>query len=198
MLLHVVLQFFRKVCCFPRRINIRSSEMAICGSRGIDGTLEPQPLNDRTGTEIDQFSDGIGNDLVGNNASGESVDIERNRCSHADRIRHLNFGLFCQPRSNDIFCRISCGIGGGTVYLCRILPGKSAAAVSGCAAIGIDNDLSPCEAAVAYRTADDKPTGGIDEDMGILLQEILQDGNNDLLTDILMELLLCDFGIMLG
>ena len=86
MLLPIVLQFFRKVGCFPWRINVRPSEMAICGSRGIDGALEPQTLNDCTGTEIDQFSDGIGNDLIGNNAGGEGVDIERNRCGHPNRI----------------------------------------------------------------------------------------------------------------
>ena len=68
----------------------------------------------------------------------------------------------------------------------------------GCTAIGVDNDLSPGETAISDRTADDKSAGGIDKNAGILSQEILQDGNNDLLADILMELLLCDIGIMLG
>lgn len=198
MLLHIVLQCFREVCRLPRRVNVRSPEVSICGCGGIDRALEPQALDDCARTKIDQFSDGIGNELIGDNAGGKGIDIERNRRGHADRIRHLDFSLFRQPRSDDIFCDISCGICGGAVNLRRIFAGESPAPMFGRAAISIDNDLPSCETAVSDRPADDKPAGWIDENTGILSQEILQNGNNDILADILMELFLCDLGIMLG
>src|SRR5690606_39996560 len=44
---------------------------------------------------------------------------------------------------DDVLGKVARGIGGGAIDLGRILAGEGAAAMRGCAAIGVDDDLAP-------------------------------------------------------
>jgi hypothetical protein len=61
------------------------------------------------------------------------------------------------------------GVGGRAVHLGRILAGEGAAAVTGHAAVGVDDDLATGQAAVAHRAADDELAGRVDVELGVLV-----------------------------
>ena len=59
------------------------------------------------------------------------------------------------------------------------------------AAVGIDDDLAAGQAGVAHGTADNETAGGIDVDLGVLVEHI---GRNDGLDDFFDDGVLQDFG----
>src|SRR3546814_15889222 len=58
------------------------------------------------------------------------------------------------------------------VDLGRVLAGERAAAVAGPAAVGVDDDLAPGQAAVAHRAADHELAGRVDVELGALVQPL--------------------------
>src|SRR5262249_43903299 len=60
------------------------------------------------------------------------------------------------------------------IDLGRILAAERAAAVAAHAAVAVDDDLAAGQAGVALRSADDEAAGGIDEELGVLRQEVLR------------------------
>src|SRR5205085_10910801 len=59
------------------------------------------------------------------------------------------------------------------VDLRRVLAGEGAAAVTGRAAVGVDDDLAAGEAGVAHRAAEDELSGRVDIDEVALLEAAL-------------------------
>ena len=66
-------------------------------------------------------------------------------------------------------------------------------------AIGIDDNLSACQAAVTYRSAHYKPSGRVDVDLGILIHQLLRDYRTDnLALDILTNSFQVHAAVVLG
>ena len=67
------------------------------------------------------------------------------------------------------------------------------------AAVGVNDDLTAGQAGVALRSADHKAAGGIDIDLGVLVQQLSRNGGlDDQLNHILADLLQRSLGAMLG
>src|SRR3989338_10510515 len=116
---------------------------------------------------LDQFRDFLVGDLAG--AVGGDPDAGGLR--HADRVGDLDQAFAGQAGSNDILRDITSGVSGRAVYLGRVLAGERAAAVRGCAAVGVDDDLAPGQAAVALRAADDETAGRVDQIFDVALDQ---------------------------
>ena len=79
-----------------------------------------------------------------------------------------------------------------------VLSGKSAAAVTGIAAVGIHDDLTSCQAAVPVGSADDKASGGVDEKLGFIIDHLCgQNGIEYISFDVFMDLFLSHIRVML-
>src|SRR5690606_29215740 len=100
---------------------------------------------------------------------------------------------------DDVFRHVTAGVGGRTVNLGRILAGEGAAAVTGHAAVGVDDDLAPGQAAVAHRAADHELAGRVDVELGVLVQQF---GRQHVLDDQLhhrfFQVGLADLRVVLG
>ena len=94
---------------------------------------------------------------------------------------------------------MSRSIRSGTVHLCRILAGESAAAVTGITTVGIHNDLAPGKARIAVGTSCDKSSGGIDINQRIIIHQFSgYDWADDFPLHILSDLFQRDFRTVLG
>ena len=91
-----------------------------------------------------------------------SVDIDRQRLRHADRVGELDGAAVGEPGRDHVLGEIARRIGGRAVDLGRVLAGECAAAMGGRTAVGVDDDLAAGQAGVAVRTADDELAGRID------------------------------------
>ena len=110
---------------------------------------------------MDQF-------VFGDFARAEGRHADRSRFGNADGIRHLNFAAFRETRSDNILGNVARRISCRAIHFGWILARESAAAVTGHAAVGIDDDFAAGETAIAHRTADDKASRGVDEKARVL------------------------------
>jgi hypothetical protein len=82
-------------------------------------------------------------------------------------------------------------VAGGAVDLGRVLAGEGAAAVAADAAVGVDDDLAPGQAAIALRSADSEAAGRIDVEDRPLVDQLLRDlGLDDRLDDVVADVVL--------
>ena len=116
----------------------------------------------------DQLDDLVVADLPG----AEGIQGDGRWLRHADGVGHLDLAFLSQASSDNILGHVTAGIGRGTVDLGRVLAGEGAAAVTGHAAVGVDDDLATGQAAVAHRAADHELASRVDVELGILVQQL--------------------------
>ena len=75
-------------------------------------------------------------------------DSDRSGMGNADCIGQLDFTRIRQSCRHDIFRHITGRICCRTVNLGAVLPGEGSAAVTGIAAVGVNDNLAPCQSAV--------------------------------------------------
>ena len=90
------------------------------------------------------------------------VGVDRQRPGDADGVGELQRAAVGEARGDDVLGEIARGIGGRAVDLGRVLAGEGAAAMRRRAAVGVDDDLAPGEAAIAVGAADEELAGRVD------------------------------------
>src|SRR5690606_36182633 len=104
-----------------------------------------------------------------------------------------------EARRDDVLGDVAAGVGRGPVDLGRVLAGERAAAVTRRAAVGVDDDLAPGEAASAHRAADLEAAGGVDVVLRAPAQPLRgQHRLDDLLLHRLAQLVEPDARLVLG
>ncbi len=137
--------------------------------------------------------------LVADGAGAFGGDHHRGGAGHADGVADLHQALGGQAGGHDVLGHVAGGVGGRPVDLGRILARKRAAAVRGCAAIGVDDDLAPGQAAIALRAADHEAAGRVDQVVDVALDQVLgQYRLDDLFDDGFAQGLVADVRRMLG
>src|SRR5574340_1633169 len=114
--------------------------MAVARGPGVDRTQQVEHRDDALGTQVEVRQDQFDDLRFGNLAGTEGVDHQRGRPGDADGVADLHHALVGQAGGDDVLRHVTAGVGGGTVDLGRILAGKSAPAVRGGAAVGVDDD----------------------------------------------------------
>ncbi len=131
--------------------------------------------------------------------STECIDVYGHRCGNSDSISKLYLGTFCKSCCNNILCSPSCRIGSASVNLCGVLAAESSAAVMCSSAVGVNDYLSACKAAVANWSADNKSASRIYKDTNFVIEPLLRDYRFDYIFDkVIAELFLRYFLVMLS
>ena len=143
-----------------------AAEVAVRGGLRVDRPAQVEVAQDRCRAEVEV--------LVGSSSSIR-VDRDLARCrsvSHgdrdrvrdADRVGDLHLAAVGEPGRDDVLGHVAGRVGGRAVDLRRILARERAAAVTGRAAVGVDDDLAAGQAGVAHRAADHELAGRVDVD----------------------------------
>src|SRR5690606_24715925 len=131
------------------------------------------------GAQIEVFSYQTGDLLVGDHACTFGVYGDVDGFGHTNGIADLYLALARKAGRHDILCYITRWVSGRTVDLGRILARERPATVRACTAIGVDDDFSPGQAAVALRTANNENTGGVDHELGRGRQQAIGEAGLD-------------------
>ena len=173
--------------------------MAIAGRRAIDRMQQVQFADDRERAQVEYLAHSRHDPVDRHGFGAEAVQADRGGLGHADRIADLDLAALGQTGRHDVLGNPTTRIGRRTVYLGRILARERAAAMTGHAAIAVDDDLAPGQAAIADGTADDELAGGVDEELGGIRQPFRgQDRADDLLDHRLAQVGQADLGVVLG
>ncbi len=88
----------------------------------------------------------------GTGSGPEGLDVQAHGASAADGVGHLNLATLASAGGDDVLGDPAHGVGGGAVHLRGVLAGESTAAVTGHAAVGVDDDLAAGQAGIPGRT----------------------------------------------
>ena len=103
--------------------------------------------------------------------------------SNADSVSKLNFAAVCDSGGYNVLRNVTSHVGRASVNLCRVLAGERTAAVTGISAVGVNDNLSACQSAVAHRTADNESSCRVDVNLGVVVEHFLGESGSDNLAD---------------
>ena len=95
-------------------------------------------------------------------AGAERLDRERDRAGDADAVGDLDLEPVGEAGRDDVLRHPARRVRRGAVDLRRVLARERAAAVTGHAAVRVDDDLAAGQAGVAHRPAGHEPAGRVD------------------------------------
>jgi len=167
---------------FPRETGL--AEVAVVGRFAVDRTEQVELLDDRGRLEAEHLLDGGGDDLVGDDPRAKRVHVNAHGVRVADRVGELDLDLFGELGGDDVLGDPTAHVGRRAVNLRRIFAGERAATVTTPTTVGIDDDLTAGETGVALRATDDELAGGVDEELGLLGEQLR---GQHLLDDVLDE-----------
>src|SRR5690606_18636698 len=176
-----------------------TAEVAVAGGGLVDGVEQVEHFGDAVGAQVEYLADGGHQFVVRHLAGAVGVDGNRGGLGDADGVGDLDLDPVGEAGGDDGLGRVAAGVGGGAVDFRRVLAGEGAAAVVGPAAVAVDDDLAPGEAAVTHGAADDELAGGVDVVLGAGVEPALgQHVLDDLLHHRFLEILLADVLGVLG
>src|SRR6185437_772886 len=180
------------VCALPGEIGVVTAEVAVRGGLLVDRAVQGELLAERAGTQVEVLGDELGDAAAADPLRAERLHHHRNRVGDADRVGYLHLGPVRELGRHDVLGYPAGGVGGRAVDLGRVLAAERAAAVAGHAAVSVDDDLSPGQAAVAHRAADDEPAGRVDHEVRVqqtfVVQLGRQHGRDDVLPQVGLDL----------
>ena len=142
----------------------------------------------------DEFAD-LG---VGDVAGAEGIDVDADRFGDADGVGELEFAAIGEAGRNDVLGHVAGHVGCAAVDLGWVFAAEGAAAVTAHAAVGVDDNLAPGEAAVAVRSADHEASGRVDVVLDLALDEVRrEDWLDDLVDHEVLNFGVGDFFIVL-
>ena len=128
---------------------------AVAGLR-VNRPFKFQVVNHSLWSEREKFADDLAQFFIADFARAFCIDEDRKRVSEADDVRQLNFAGVREAGRDDVLGDVSCHIACGPVNFCGVFAAEASAAVSAFSAVGIDDNFSAGQAAVAGGAADDK------------------------------------------
>ena len=135
----------------------------------VDRTTKIQHLNDACRAKVKVFSDDLYQLLVRKLSGSVGICHNGGRLCHADGIGKLDLALLGKSCCHNVLCNITRCISCRTVYLCAVLSGESAAAVTGISAVGIYDDLTSGKTCITVRPSDYKTACGVDKIFGVFI-----------------------------
>lgn len=176
-----------------------ATEVSVAGGGLEDGLVEAEVADDTTGAEVKVLLHELHEGLLVVLGGAVSVDVDGERVGNTNGVGELDADTVAEVVGHEGLGDPAGGVGGGTVDLGAVLAGEGTASVGAPTSVGVDDDLSAGEAGVTVGSADDEAAGGVDVVDGLLI-EVLggDDGLDDVLHDVLVNLLVGDVGLVLG
>lgn len=176
-----------------------ATEVSVAGGGLEDGLVEAEVADDTTGAEVKVLLHELHEGLLVILGGAVSIDVDGERVGDTNGVGELDADTVAEVVGHEGLGDPAGGVGGGTVDLGAVLAGEGTASVGAPTSVGVDDDLSAGEAGVTVGSADDEAAGGVDVVDGLLI-EVLggDDGLDDVLHDVLVNLLVGDVGLVLG
>ena len=176
-----------------------ATEVSVTGGGLEDGLVEAEVADDATGAEVKVLLHELHEGLLVVLGGAVSVDVDGERVGNTNGVGELDADTVAEVVGHEGLGDPAGGVGGGTVDLGAVLAGEGTASVGAPTSVGVDDDLAAGEAGVTVGSADDEAAGGVDVVDGLLI-EVLggDDGLDDVLHDVLVNLLVGDVGLVLG
>ena len=136
---------------FPGEIRLGAAEVAVRCGLAVDGAAQIEALDDALGGQREVLANQLGQLGFADLAGAEGFDAHADRLGDADGVGKLDFGAIGEAGGDDVLGDIAGNVGSGAIDLGRIFAAESAAAVTACTAVAVDDDLAAGKAGVEDR-----------------------------------------------
>ena len=161
---------------FPSKSGFVTAKMSIGRGRPVNGAQKIQVFDNGGRPKVKDVQDNLFCPAFSDFTGAHEVDHDAHRLGNADGVGHLHFALFSQTGGHQVFGHVAPHIGGTAVYLGGVFTRKTAAAVASLPAVGVYNNLSSGESAVAHGAAHDETARGVDKIAGVAVDHFRRDG----------------------
>ena len=173
--------------------------MSVGRRRAVHRVDQVEHLHDAPGTQVEVGRDQFFETRIAQSPGPEGTHRNRGRLRHADRVGHLDLAAAREARRDQVLGDISCRVRGRAVDFRRVLARERAAAVARHAAVGVDDNLAPGQAAIADGAADHEPARRIDVVLRAFAEPARRQHRlDDLFHDGFVQVFLPDLRCMLG
>ena len=159
-----------------------------CGLH-VTRLAEVEHLFDACRREVEELRDECFNLAVVDLAGAKRIHEHGNRSRITDGISDLDFATAGEAGCDDVLGNVTGCVSTAAIDFGRVLATECATTVTAHAAVGIDDNLTARETAVAVRAADNELAGRVHENFGLLVQKLCRD---DLLDEFFVDGLLDD------
>ena len=135
--------------------------------------------DDVGGLEAEDITDCSFDNVIGHFAGAEGVHAHAHGIRITDGISELNLGARRQAGSDDVFGHVAAHVGGAAVHFAGVFAAERASAVTAHAAVAVHDDFPAGQTRVALRPADHETAGRIDEEPGVLREQVLRECLSD-------------------
>src|SRR5262249_44418966 len=140
-----------------------ATEVAVAGGLAVDRPAQVQGLDDAARRQLEVLADELDELVLANAALGVAVGLDPDieRIGIADGIRELHLARAGRVGGAVVLGDGAGHVGGRAIALGGVLAAEGAAAMPAAAAVGVDDDLAPGQAAIAVRTAHEETAGRV-------------------------------------
>ena len=145
--------------------------MSIVGGATVYWTEQVKTFNDTFWCQVDVVLNPFG--YVSALLGMGSFYIKAHGLRQANGITYLYIGPGRLSTGHNVLGNPACQICGTTIYLSRILTGKSTTSMRTIAAVSINNNLTTGKTGIAIRSANNKPASRINKKFSIIVYVLL-------------------------
>ncbi|EAU68690.1 hypothetical protein STIAU_6032 [Stigmatella aurantiaca DW4/3-1] len=188
------------VGALPGELFLGAAEVPVRGGLLVDGPQQVQVLDNLARTQAEHLAHRQSNLLFRHGGRAERLHHHAHRLGDPDGVGDLHLAPAGQTRGHHVLGDVAPHVRRGAVHLGRVLAREGAAAVTAHAAVGVDDDLPARHARVAHGATHHEAAGGVDEELGLLVDELgRQRPGDDVLAQRLVDLLVGDLlGVLRG
>jgi len=187
----------------PSEVRIVASEVSVGSGLPHDRAAELKVADDASRAEVEVLVDNLSKlgVCLSGGLLGSSVGVNEDgkRVWDANGVGELDKGALAESSVDEGLGDPPGSVGGGAVDLGGVLSGEGSSSVSSPSSVGVDDDLAPGEAGISVGSSDDEASGGVKVVDGLVV-EVLggDDGFDDVLHEVLLDLLVADGLVVLG
>lgn len=191
-LFHRLLEGFGLVGEFPSDVGVVNlAKVTVIGGLGIDRAEQVELLDDVGRFEREDFQDGFEDFVVTEGTCAKSINVNADWKRVTDSVSELDLTLGGKTCCNDVFSDPAAHVGSATIHFGWVFARKGTTTVTTHAAIGVDNDLTTREAAIALWATNNEFASRVDQILGVFCEHVFRQH----LFDDLLNAELLDFGV---
>src|SRR5699024_1178248 len=137
-------------------------EVSEDGGLREDRAQQVEGVDQCGGPQVEDRAHGGGDLVVRAGTGAEGLHVQPHRFGDADRVGDLHLAAFGEAGGHHVLGDPAHRVGARAVDLRGVLAGEGAAAVTGHAPVGVDDDLAAGQAGVPLGPADHEAAGGVD------------------------------------
>jgi len=183
----------------PGEVGVVASKVAVAAGLGVDGALEVKLADEASSAHVKVLLDELDDLLLRDLGSAVGLDVDGDGGRDSDSVGELDEAAAADARLDEGLGDPAGVVSGRAVDLGGVLSGEGTSSVGSPSSVGVDDDLTSGQSGITVGSSDDEASRGVEHVLGVGVQVLgRDDGLDDVLHEVLLDLLVGDTILVLG